>query len=153
MHDDVIIECIRTHKTGKALAALYRHFPMVRAFIRQNGGSTQDAEDIFQEALIILCRRAAQPGFTLTAQLSTYLYSVCRFLWKDELKRRNHYPTQEIDTGLPGAGVQELEGLLETEQQAKLAEKVLNELGERCRELLLLFYKGGMKLRDIAAGM
>ncbi|WP_315821201.1 hypothetical protein [Paraflavitalea speifideaquila] len=27
------------------------------------------------------------------------------------------------------------------------------ELGERCRELLLLFYNGGLKLKDIAARM
>jgi len=153
MHDEAIIELIRTHKTHKALTALYKHLPMVRTLIRGKGGSTEDAEDIFQEALIILCRRAVDPAFVLTAQLSTYLYSVCRFLWKDELRRRNHYPTQEFDTGLSGAEVQELETLLENEQQAKLAEKVLNELGDRCRELLLLFYKGGMKLKDIAAGM
>jgi len=153
MRDQAIIELIRTNKTDRALAALYKHFPMVRTLIRARGGSAEDAEDIFQEALIILCRRAGDTGFVLTAQLSTYLYSVCRFLWNDELKRRNHYPMQEFETGLPEPEAQELETLVETERQAKLAEKVLYELGDRCRELLLLFYKGGMKLKDIALSM
>ena len=153
MHDHTIIELIRTNRTDKALAALYRHFPMVRTLIRSKGGTAEDAEDIFQEALIILCRKAAEPGFTLTAQLSTYLYSVCRFLWKDELKRRGHYPAADFDTGLQEAEEKALEQALDTEMQAKLAEQVLSELGDRCRELLLLFYKGGMKLKDIALGM
>ena len=54
MHDHIIIELIRTNRTDKALAALYRHFPMIRTLIRSKGGTAEDAEDIFQEALIIL---------------------------------------------------------------------------------------------------
>jgi DNA-directed RNA polymerase specialized sigma24 family protein len=41
----------------------------------------------------------------------------------------------------------------DAEARIRLAEKVLNELGERCRELLLFFYTGGMKLKDIAVKM
>jgi len=46
-----------------------------------------------------------------------------------------------------------MEELLEKETRAKLAEQVLNELGQRCRELLLLFYKTGLQLKDIASRM
>lgn len=153
MHDQKIIELIRTDNNDKALAALYKHFPMMRKMILSKGGNTEDAEDIFQEALIIFCRKAKEPGFELTAQLSTYLFSICRFLWKDELKRRKPLTSFDFETGFKQAEEKEIEELLERETRAKLAEKVLNELGERCRELLLLFYKGGFKLKDIASKM
>ena len=153
MHDQKIIELIRTDNNDKALAALYKHFSMMRKMILSKGGNAEDAEDIFQEALIIFCRKVKEPGFKLTAQLSTYLFSVCRFLWKDELKKRKQLPFIDFETGFMQAEEKEMEGVVEDETRAKLAEKVLNELGERCRELLLLFYKENFKLKDIASKM
>lgn len=47
----------------------------------------------------------------------------------------------------------ELSVAIVQEERAKLAEKVVAELKDRCRELLLLFYEGGLKLKDIATRM
>lgn len=153
MHDQKIIELIRMDKSDKALAALYKHFPMIRKLVRAQGGNAQDAEDIFQEALIILCRKVNDPGFVLTAKLSSYLYSISRFTWKDELKKRKMTVSIDIENDERNTGLDEWEDLLLQESRARRAEKILNDLGERCRELLLLFYKGGLKLKDIAARM
>lgn len=153
MLDIKIVNLIRDNNSDEALRALYKGFPMIRKVILAKGGNAQDAEDIFQEALIILCRKIKDPRFQLTSQISTYLFSVCRFLWKDELKKRNRLITGDFETGLKETEEKELEVLVEQESRAKLAEKILNELGERCRELLLLFYKGGLKLKDIASKM
>jgi hypothetical protein len=45
---------------------------MIRKLIRSRGGDQKDAEDIFQEALIILIRKIKSPGFALTAQPGIY---------------------------------------------------------------------------------
>jgi RNA polymerase sigma factor (sigma-70 family) len=74
-------------------------------------------------------------------------------LWNDELKRRKHSLPGDFETGLKEAQEQELREAVEEEQRAKLAEKVLDQLGERCRELLVLFYNKGLKLKDIASRM
>jgi RNA polymerase sigma factor (sigma-70 family) len=153
MKDEKIIELVRSGRNDKALAVLYKHFPMMQKMIRSNGGNVQDAEDIFQEALIVACRKIRETDFKLTAQLSTYLFSICRFLWKDELKKRKGHPVHDLETGLEGAEEQDLGDLVDAESRAMLAEKALNELSGRCRELLMLFYHGGMKLKDIAAKM
>jgi RNA polymerase sigma factor (sigma-70 family) len=153
MKDQQIVELIRTGKSDKALIALYTHFTMIRKMILARGGSREDAEDIFQEALIILCRKVKDPGFNLTAQLSTYLFSVCRFLWKDELKKRRHAVPLDFETGLPDAEEHTLHAAVREEARAKLAEKALDGLGQRCRELLLLFYKAELKLKEIAFKM
>lgn len=153
MEDQKIIELIRSQKNDQALLALYKNFPAVKRMIRSKGGYSADAEDIFQEALIIVCRKIKDPAFILTSQLSTYIFSVCRFLWKDELKKRKNYQLIDFETGLDGAEEQQLKDRTEEEARIKLAEKVINELGERCREVLVLFYNGGLKLKDIAAKM
>lgn len=148
MLDQKIIQLIRTGKSDKALDGLYKHFPMIRKMVRTHGGDVRDAEDVFQDALVILCRKIENPDFTLTSRLSTYLYGVCRYLWKDELRRRKRaIPPDLADTEEAAATA------VEEELTIKLAEKVLLELGDRCRELLGLFYEAGLQLKDIASRM
>jgi RNA polymerase sigma factor (sigma-70 family) len=160
MLDQQLLDQIRKGHSNKALATLYHHYPMIRKMIRTQGGGSLDAEDIFQEALLLLVRNVRQPGFTLTSKLSTYLYGIARYLWRDELRRRPHsislellHDPKDLEALHDSEDFGPLTQAVEKEQQARLAEKVLNELGERCRELLLLFYHGGLKLKDIASKM
>jgi hypothetical protein len=75
MEDQKIVELIRLQKNDRALVALYKNFPAVKKMIHSKGGHISDAEDIFQEGLIILCRKIKDPGFVLTARLSSYLWA------------------------------------------------------------------------------
>jgi RNA polymerase sigma factor (sigma-70 family) len=151
MQDQQIIELIRTNRHHKAFAALYRHYPAVKKLILSKGGRAGDAEDIYQEALIILCRKVNSSDFQLTAKLSTYLYSVSRFLWKDELKKRQKHSFVEMDDA--GAADNGIEETVESESRYRLAEKVVAGLGERCRELLQYFYFEAMSMKTIASKM
>jgi len=153
MNDQEIVALIRNSQYDVSLNKLYKRFPQIRKMILANGGGADDAEDIFQDALIILIRNIRENDFKLTSELSTYLFSVCRFLWKDELKKKNRLVPDFLLNGEAEFEEQEMEGIIERENQAKLAEKVISELKERCRELLLLFYEGQMKLKDIAIKM
>jgi RNA polymerase sigma factor (sigma-70 family) len=153
MTDQQIIQLLRTKKTDRALGILYRHFPMMRKMVLSNGGTKQDAEDVFQEALVIFCRKATDYDFVLTSQLSTYLYGICYYLWKDEKRRTEKFKASSIDSELIQADGEAISGMIEEDLHIRQAEKVLNDLGERCRELLLLFYNGGLRVKDIAAKM
>ena len=153
MTDNQIIEEIKNKRNNKAFAALYKSFPMIKKMIMDNRGRKEDAEDIFQEALIVLCVKINETDFKLTAKLSTYLYSVCRFLWNDELKKREKQFAVSFEIGLDKKVEDSIEEIVEGEKKAKLAEKIISELGERCKELLLLFYSESMKLKDIALKM
>ena len=152
MTDQRIIELIRAGKNDKALNALYQQFPMIRKLIRSKGGTRSDAEDVFQEALIVLLKKAASPGFELTAKLSTYLYSVSRFLWNDQLKRRRPQvpfdESPEFDAAETG-----LEDIIREEARIRVAERIIQNLKERCRELLLLFYHDKLSLVSVAERM
>jgi RNA polymerase sigma factor (sigma-70 family) len=151
MRDEEIISLIAIGKADKALITLYKQQSAIRKLVTANGGTKEDAEDVFQEALIILCRKVRAGDFVLTARLSTYLFSVCRFLWRDEQRRRKMVYTADATDDIPWE--ETIPVLIEQEKKARLAEKALQELGSRCKELLLLFYQGSMKLKDIAIRM
>lgn len=146
MTDQEVIQHLRDGQRTKAFQRLYRYFPKVKGMIKQYGGSSVDAEDVFQEALIVLCRKSTDPNFTLTASLDTYLYSVCRFTWSDELKKRKRIPPVELSK--PIADVES--DYAEHESRYKLAESAFNQLGDKCKEILQLFYITKMNMTDIA---
>lgn len=153
MEDQKIIALIKENKNSKAFEQLYKYFPMVRKMVLSRGGKKEDAEDIYQEGLIILCRKIKDPNFILTSKLSTYLYSICQLVWKDELRRRQKQEFVSFDTALVKEDEDNILQTMYKESDAKLAENVIAELGERCRELLMLFYLGSLKLKTIAEHM
>lgn len=165
MDDHSILELIRTGKNDSALNKLYSNYPPIRKMVRAHGGGNDDAEDVFQEALIILLRRAADPQFQLTAKLSTYLYSVARFIWNDQLRKSGSQISLDVsdtrDTSNPkdythhrqSAGEFDIAEAVLKESRIRLAEQALNELKDRCRELLLLFYQQKLSLSAIATKM
>lgn len=70
-----------------AFAALFRHFaPRIKGFLLRSGASESLAEEIAQEAMVALWRRASSfdPD---RAQLSTWLFTIARNLRIDHLRR------------------------------------------------------------------
>jgi len=154
MKDQQLVEWIRTGKHQKAFTRLYKYFSAIRKMIRENGGSKEDAEDIFQEALIIFSRKCEDPSFALTATASTYLFSVSRFLWNDELKKRG-----KVAAAMAAAGPDQLHDfgdfgiLIQQEEKFKKAESVLSKIGEKCLQLLKFFYLENKSMKEIASKM
>ncbi|NQY10465.1 MAG: sigma-70 family RNA polymerase sigma factor [Flavobacteriales bacterium] len=150
MNDQKIIEILRSNKRGKALDKLYKYYPKVESFIRSNGGEKQDAQDLYQEALIIFCKKISKVEFSLTASINTYIYGICRFLWLKELKKRNKGQVSSIKTELISTDEEELQFSIEKEEKLKKAEAAISELGKRCKEILSLFYLKSLSMKVIA---
>jgi len=93
-----IIEGIR-RKDKDVLRYVYKqYFPMVRYFIVRNNGTEQDAEDIFQEAMIVVFERARKRNLALGCAFKTYLYSVVRHIWLQLADRnRLQYELSDMD--------------------------------------------------------
>lgn len=150
MNDQKIVNLLQEEKQVKAFSLLYRSFPKIENLILSKGGSKQDAQDVFQEALIILVRKVKQKDFTLISSLSTYLYSVCRYLWKNETRKRKNDYKKEYHFEALSSEETEIEKLSDEENNFRLAEKVLQDLGKKCLQLLQLFYQHSKSMKQIA---
>lgn len=153
MKDQQVLDWIRAGKQQKAYKQLYSHFAAIRKMIRENGGNKEDAEDIFQEALIIFSRKCEDPSFELTSQVSTYLYSVSRFLWNDELKRKQRLSLTTANPDIRQDNGMDWEELIHQEEKFKKAETVLSKIGEKCLQLLKFFYLDNKSMKEIAKKM
>ncbi len=151
MKDVQILELLKANNYSKAAEKLYAYFPVIKKLILKNSGTKQDAEDIYQEALIILMRKSQEQNFKLTSSLNTYLYSICRFLWSDQLKKKNKKVESDFEKTEHLLKADEVGLYVSEEIEFKLAEKAVSLLGEKCRQLLNLFYFQKISLKEIAA--
>lgn len=149
MHTDHrYIEALR-HNDTRLLREIYtQHAPPARRWVEQRGGSAADAQDVFQEALLAVYDKAADPHFTLTCPLGALLHVIYSRKWVDRLRLKNReagvrnqeeirYNLEVTDDALAIAEA----ALAETEQQQRMAQ-TFAQLSELCRQLLTLLSNG-----------
>ena len=144
MTDQQIIEHLRHNNYQKAVNGLYDVLSPAKKYIQSNNGSVDDAKDLFQDALVILYKNVQSEAFNLTVSLKTYLLAIVKNLWLQELRRRNKMPVVTQQPDLP-------EIILEEEKDIEMAKAAFNLLGEKCRQLLILFYFKKKTYRELAS--
>jgi len=74
-------------ENNNAFGQLYKeHFGMVNRFVKNNSGRTGDAEDVFQDTMIILVEKMRQDDFQLTASVKTYIMAIAKNIWLKRLR-------------------------------------------------------------------
>lgn len=88
LSDEEIISGLRKRE-NRVLQYIYKNsFNPVKQLILNNAGSDSDAEDIFQDALIIVFKKLKKElDFELTSTFNTYIYSISRLLWLKHLRQ------------------------------------------------------------------
>ncbi|GAB3745184.1 hypothetical protein GCM10027594_23820 [Hymenobacter agri] len=132
----------------RALTQLYRQaFPTVRRLVQRQGGSEQDAQDVFQDALVVFYEQAVGGTLVLTAAASTYLVSVARHRWQHELRRRTRLPHEPLPDATDAFAAEEAETATEPGFAVR---DYVERLGAKCRDMLLNFYYFQQPLAQIA---
>ncbi|NIF06674.1 sigma-70 family RNA polymerase sigma factor [Chryseobacterium sp. Tr-659] len=75
-----------------AFGLLYiTYYPKCKDYILKNKGKSEDAEDIFQDALLILFEKLHADNFEVYTCLSNYLMGITKNLWLRKLTNRVFY--------------------------------------------------------------
>jgi RNA polymerase sigma factor (sigma-70 family) len=126
---------------------------MVAAFVERNHGTSDDAEDMLQEALVVLWERVRSGKFEYSAKLSTFIFGTVKNLWSRRLvKMRREISDDFTDNNHANGEETLLEGFIRNES-VDLMRRAMERLGEQCRKLLLLFYWEELSMEQIASEM
>lgn len=124
----------------KGLRELYRTFlPRISRFIQLNGGSTDDAQDIFQDALVVIYKKSKSPDFILSSKFYTLLYGVCRNLWGNQLQKKSRTEVSLTDDHKFQLTT-DISKELEAAEEQRLFWDAFKKLGKDCQQLLKLFF-------------
>lgn len=137
--DDELITGIKNKNNEIVSYVIKENIMKIKQLVRLNNGSESDAQDIFQEALIVLYRKVRNSNFQLTCSLGTYIYSVARLLWLKELNKRSKgiLVNENIDYIVDKDA--EIQETIQKNERLKLFREKYEELSDDCRKILQMF--------------
>ncbi|WP_299891989.1 sigma-70 family RNA polymerase sigma factor [uncultured Lacinutrix sp.] len=113
-----------------------------------------DVIDIYQDAYVIFYNNIMSGKIEkFTSTISTYLFSVGKYLIFDKMKKNNKKVGPDFDLTIV-RDEDEIMHTMEIEEQTltheqKLLHTHFSSLGKQCQELLNLFYYRGYTIKDI----
>jgi len=127
-------------------------FPKVVRLIEKNSGNINMAKDIFQDALIVLIEKVYSQNLDLTCSISTYLYSIGRFLWMDQLRKNKRLirlddSYDHLKAEVSVAGFENAPDIYDEVHNA------IESLGDPCKKLLECFYYQNLGWDEIAQSL
>lgn len=150
--DGMLLEILKSGKApDEAIRQLYRsQFSVTKAYINQNSGSDEDAEDIFQEVILTFIELVRQNKFRGESSIATFLYAITRNTWLNELKKRGRSKLRDekFEKAKDSTEMDVSHYIVNRELKTQLL-KVVDSLGETCKKILLAFYYDNLAIKDI----
>jgi len=136
----------------ESIETIYRsNYAMIEHLILSHKGTTDDAADIFQEAMIVLYQKAKDPNFTLNCLLKTYIYSVSRRLWLKKLQQNFRQNIQINDFEEFVEVFEDQEAHEKKQKSFQFLENALSKIGEPCKSIIEAYYLKDKSMQEIAS--
>ncbi len=117
--------------------------------ILNNNGTEDDAQDIFQEAMVVAFRKFKDnENFNLTCTFQTYIYSVSRQLWLKHL-RISRDNMKNFNENHDYIDFEEPEPFSDGDLRFSIYQKAFLELPQDCQKIMKLSLDG-ISQKDIA---
>ncbi len=152
MNDELIIEMIREGglERKKVLSNFFKREKLWNTVIQQViklGGSTAEAEDVFQEAVIIFDRNIRADKFKGQSNLETYFIGIAKWYWIAQ--RRKKGKETELNPELHDSEEESHEHLIFEKDRRNLLNQAIMQLGDRCK-LILNLWAQNFSMKEIA---
>lgn len=129
------------------LEEIYKNYaPQVSKWVQRNNGSADDAQDVFQETILALHQKAADPDFVLTCPLGALIFKISKNKWLNQLRKKSKDAEVRIIEGErykdEGSILPILEEVEETEIRHQKLDETFKQLSDICQKLLRLLAEG-----------
>ena len=149
--DEELIKGLK-EKNSKCIKYLYKEFfPLAKSIVERNSGNYEDAEDLFQDSMVVLYKRLTKENITLKCGLKTFFYGICKNLWMQRLDRKWRLLYSESMAEEPAGSYEIIDREFSEEilEKKRLYQKHFLTLPKRCQKILLLYLKD-LPLKQIA---
>lgn len=137
-----IIDGIRK-RDNRVLTLVYKElFPVVRYYVVSNGGTSDDAKDVFQESIIVIFKQISHNSFEIKTGFEAYLYGISRLVWLKTLRNRATHDRSILQIEEPENSYLPSENMVEEELELRLFRKYYLKLGVECQKMLRLISEG-----------
>lgn len=143
MSDSNIIEELKKEKNSAYDLIYQENYPFVEGYVLRNSGSIEDAQDIFQDTMLVLVQKLRMDNFQITASLKTYTIAISKNLWFKKLRYKSSHKEVELTDLLSDKFYDEIELSIEKEKTYKeKLQTYLSKITSHCNRLLnSIFFK------------
>ena len=152
---EIIDNLSHNREVDLSLKYLYRsHYEFLGRYVVNNNGSWDDAQDIFQEVMVAFVNLVNAGRFRGKSSIKTFLYSLNKNIWLNELKKRGRTQVREMKYETASEKTEHgVSAALEAREANAGLMKVMEELGETCKKILLLYYYENQSMKEILTSL
>ncbi len=129
---------------------LESYYGLLENMVISNSGTTADAEDVIQDALVAFVEIIRKGTYRREAGIKSFLYTITRNLWITELRKRGSAVKRELlfekEKDVSDEGLMKY---LSYKDVQKSVTGLLNTLENKCRQLLNLVYFESLPMKEI----
>lgn len=141
LDDDGLIQGIRKGRKRTLLHIYKKYYPYIKSHILKNSGSEDDAQDVFQDAMMAIFQNVSNKDFELTCQFKTYLHAVSSNIWKKKLRSIKGKDFIEYQDASHLAQ-EEIDDAVLTLERYQFYHRKFRELSEKCQQILKMYLSG-----------
>lgn len=146
----IIIESIRSGKDEKALKYLYKDpLKKIRKFILTNSGSLDDADDVFQDAVVALFHYVKTGKYKEEYDIDAFLFRVAKNAWIDQVRKRKKLVKGEF-LGFDHSDDSDFLGDIINEEKMNVFHALFDKLEENCKKILSYVVFDKKSMREIS---
>jgi RNA polymerase sigma factor (sigma-70 family) len=133
----------------KSLEWVYKHcFATTKKMVIKLNGDTDEAWDVFQEAVTILYQKCSIDGIDLQCRINTYITSIARNLWLKRFKQITAIDSPEEWEDIEDVA-DDVDVYLQKEKDLTTLEAMLEKIGDPCSKMLKAFYFNKKSMQEI----
>jgi len=143
--DHKYIEALKSNNTPLIEEIYQRWYKEVVQYVTKNNGSVQDADDLFQEALMAIVRKVRKDDFNLKVPFGGYFYFIYKNKWIDRLRKNKKLRvikedderyTNEVNSKVVADSTND------SDERYQLYLLCFEQLSEACQKVLRLSLQG-----------
>ncbi len=150
MNKEELSKAILNGDNNKVLNYLYKKIlPLVRKYITRNNGNKDEADDVFQDAVLVMYKKIIDQKAHEIPNIDGFMLLTCKNLWINRVNKLNKlYDLEQLsaeeDTTNNG-----LDDILDQEKNNAF-QKLFEMVGEKCKEILVLAIFNKKSMEEIA---
>lgn len=150
--DQELISAIMNRENiNQAIRFMYDgYYRYLENYVLQNSGGADDAADMIQETFLVFIKLVEENKYRQESGVKSFLYSIVKNLWITELRKRKSMGIRnEMFENAKESVTPDISHSLVRHESHKLIMELFQSLGQKCRNILLLFYYENLPMKEI----
>lgn len=121
------------NRDNAAYSLLYTfYYPGIERFVKMNSGTPADAQDVFQETIMVLLDKVPKEDFILTSSIKTYITAIASNIWLKRLRDAKRITRLDPDYELEHMTLSEWEYKEESRIRRNFLQRIFERMTRHC---------------------